>query len=874
MPGDLPYPNFPYQIKDVDGVRKADVPVGTPDFKIYTGPMLVATDDPNVVRMVGSSTEEDVHGSIMSLAALGDMTKVPVGMAIFLNHEYTVPESVFGGLAEAPVIMQQNGVADLHLAVRVTNKNARALATRDLIKEGVARLGCSIGCLVTNYEIDMSQVNADDPYSILTAPMTITGVYPMEWSVVGIPANQRSWVEQAKKGVFARTLDRRLAPAVKSLFPKDYRDIVNRIDDKDTRDELLAVKSLPKPERQIRWNANRATFVMLRSGIANDEGQPLDNPVETLRAVRQELRDAISMASNIEVVETAAAAPDTTKTATGSANWPLTDRDVAWDNGEATKAIETWADGDAGKLASVHFYKDPAVDGTQIGAYKLLFCDVFGGKVKAVPKGIFACAGSHGVDAADIPAADKDSIHGKISAWYKKMAKEFNDDTIVAPWDAKKDTAEDVVETADVAHETLDVEAAATVTADAPTPETAAAAPTVTESATDADAATTSETVTEAVTEAAAEPDTALDAAQAAELALYNMIGSRLGLSTVELTRGSDGKLLRKDSSGVDITHMDLGNAIRYAHRLDDTADMLAGLTDDLLHAMGQPDSDDLAGTPDGSSPDMQSSAAPDTLVIKSGARNSAEDLRSLQAIHDAVMKMTDGMVCSGAAASPAKPAKPDEADAPPDGVDMSAGGEPSQLAAVTASFEKLASALADLQLSDTARRVLEAQQADADKMREYLASYETSVTEAYEKVKQLSVEAAAAKQEAAEAKKLADAVSHVRVGRPTGLLGRTYEQGEGAAEFAEMLNLTKSSGKVLDKELHLSGQSDMSYEDMVKQLPIEYEAGVGYVRVWPEGAVPQGGRPTLKNAQRVSMTVEAMVAYKEGRAARVPVIE
>lgn len=890
MPGNLPYPNFPYRIKDVDGVQKADVPVGTPDFKIYTGPMLVSPDDPQIVRMVGSSTEEDVHGSIMSLAALGDMTKVPVGMAIFLNHEYTVPESVFGGLADAPTIMQQNGVADLHLSVRVTNKNPRALATRDLIKEGVARLGCSIGCLVKSYEIDMSQVDTEDPYSILTAPMTITGVYPMEWSVVGIPANQRSWVEQAKKGIFARTLDKRLAPAVKSLFPKDYRDIVNRVADKDTREELLTVKTLPRPERQIRWDANRAVFVMLRSGVANDEGTPLDNPVEALHAVQQELQAAVSMAGDTEIQEdatvetTADGEPDTTKTATGSADWPLTDRDVAWDNGEATQAIESWANGDAGKLASVHFYKDPAVDGSQIGAYKLLFCDVFDGSVKAVPKAIFACAGAHGVDAADIPSADKNAIHGKISAWYRKMAKAFKDDTIVAPWDAKK-TADETVETMTITEEdadtkeageenattetttaavdTVDVAAAATVVADAATAETETLASATTDAAAD-------EVVTTAVDEVATKLVT-LDASQAAELALYNMIGTRLGLDEVTFM---DGKFVQAAASGAG-AGAGLQAAQALVKQADNASDALAVIIDNLCNALGMPSDADEAGASEATE-----GITADTLLTKLGNRHNAEDMKSIQAIHDATVHLTNGMVC--AATPPKKKPADGEGDASADaGGDDSPGAiemgaEPQRLAAVTETLEKMAAALAELKLTDSARRVLTAQQEDADKMRDYLASYEASLTEAYDKVKQLTAETAVAKQVAMDALKMADGVSRARLGRPTGLLGRTYEPGEGAAEFAEMMNLTKSSGKVgaaLDKELHLSGQSELSYDELVKHLEVEYEAGVGYVRLWPEGITPQGGRPELTNAQRVSMTVEAMVAYKEGRAARVPVI-
>ncbi len=129
------------------------------------------------------------------------------------------------------------------------------------------------------------------------------------------------------------------------------------------------------------------------------------------------------------------------KAASGKTTWPLGDRDAAWDGAGAHNRIVKWAtdsDGnvDAAKLKSVHFWFDDSAP-DNITSYKLLFCDVQAGDVEAMPKGIFACAGAHGIETADIPSGDTDAVKAKIAAYYKRMAKEFDDDTLVAPWEAE-----------------------------------------------------------------------------------------------------------------------------------------------------------------------------------------------------------------------------------------------------------------------------------------------------------------------------------------------------------------------------------------------------------------------------------------------------
>src|SRR5579885_1837202 len=161
-----------------------------PDFTIFTSAMEIDAEQENVVRMVGSSTERDLHGDTMSISALSDMTQVKPGLTIWLNHSYDLPHDLFGSLLEAPTLKLQDGIADISIVSDVETSNPLAVQTYGYIKKG-KRLGCSIGCMILEAELDEEN---DDGYSWFP-PLIITHVQTLEWSVVGIPANQRCWVE-------------------------------------------------------------------------------------------------------------------------------------------------------------------------------------------------------------------------------------------------------------------------------------------------------------------------------------------------------------------------------------------------------------------------------------------------------------------------------------------------------------------------------------------------------------------------------------------------------------------------------------------------------------------------------------------------------
>lgn len=118
-------------------------------------------------------------------------------------------------------------------------------------------------------------------------------------------------------------------------------------------------------------------------------------------------------------------------TATGKAGLPLGDRDESWDAQAAKDSLSP------AQYADAFFYRDPDGDPENVTSYKLGFAKNDNG-LHAVWAGITAVAaalqGSRG--GVDIPAADQDTIKGKVSAYYRAAAKKYQDDTITPPWDS------------------------------------------------------------------------------------------------------------------------------------------------------------------------------------------------------------------------------------------------------------------------------------------------------------------------------------------------------------------------------------------------------------------------------------------------------
>lgn len=176
---------------------------GHPTFDIYTGALRIfwkedaAGKRRRYMSCTASSTIKDDQGHEIVEAAIDKMARVAhdSGMTIFLNHSYQVPEDVFGSVTTATAITRAAGMdlfKDLDFEVQVNESNPRAVQTADAI-EGGAKLGVSIGALVRDYE--------PSERKSFTEGGKILDLDLKEASIVGLPANPRSWVHYATKAI-------------------------------------------------------------------------------------------------------------------------------------------------------------------------------------------------------------------------------------------------------------------------------------------------------------------------------------------------------------------------------------------------------------------------------------------------------------------------------------------------------------------------------------------------------------------------------------------------------------------------------------------------------------------------------------------------
>lgn len=195
----------PLQSVLAEGLLTSEEPRRMPDFKIFSQDMEIVKaadqgDGFRRIRCIASSSVRDLHGDTMTEHCIRSMSKQAAGMTIFLNHSYQIPEDVFGSVEGAKVRFEEvdgERVAKLQLDV-VLDEGPRVDQTYRSIENG-RRLGVSIGAYITDYDED-----PEGEQRGWFPPLIINDVDLLEASIVGIPANQLSWVEGAKKGILVR----------------------------------------------------------------------------------------------------------------------------------------------------------------------------------------------------------------------------------------------------------------------------------------------------------------------------------------------------------------------------------------------------------------------------------------------------------------------------------------------------------------------------------------------------------------------------------------------------------------------------------------------------------------------------------------------
>lgn len=120
---------------------------------------------------------------------------------------------------------------------------------------------------------------------------------------------------------------------------------------------------------------------------------------------------------------------------------PLSDRELQWDSTAAEGRVREFVTDENGDInwsryQDAFFYYDPE-NSEEFGGYKLQFADVIDGELTAVWRGVAAVAavlsGSRG--GVDLPSEDVDTVKGRVSAYYSRFADEYQDDSIVPPWE-------------------------------------------------------------------------------------------------------------------------------------------------------------------------------------------------------------------------------------------------------------------------------------------------------------------------------------------------------------------------------------------------------------------------------------------------------
>lgn len=126
-------------------------------------------------------------------------------------------------------------------------------------------------------------------------------------------------------------------------------------------------------------------------------------------------------------------------------DFPLADRDMEWSADDAVERLREFAGGPDKEdidwseyQTGFMWYNEEAPE--QFGSYKLPYVDVVTGVKVAVPRAIFAIAGvlQGAMGGVNLPEDVEEDIKVHCEKYYAKMREEFEDESIVAPWNSEE----------------------------------------------------------------------------------------------------------------------------------------------------------------------------------------------------------------------------------------------------------------------------------------------------------------------------------------------------------------------------------------------------------------------------------------------------
>jgi len=275
-----------------------------------------------------------------------------------------------------------------------------------------------------------------------------------------------------EKGAFTESLKENKKPYIKMKYQHSYHDIIGGfpIDSIKEDDKGLFVKG----EINLGVQKGRETYALAKQGVLSDfsigyfiinasedyilrgeeripvkrlktidlreisvVGEPMNTEAEFTEVKSKSVEDGeLDTNNDFNDDEIEGLNIEDDKAVSGG-NLPLAARDMKWSEREARDRVRKntgSTDKPSGRYKRAFFWYD-AENADKFSAYKFPFADVVGGQLKAIPRAIFNAAAR--LKNSNIPEADKTKIIAKINRYYAKMRREFDDDSIVSPFEKK-----------------------------------------------------------------------------------------------------------------------------------------------------------------------------------------------------------------------------------------------------------------------------------------------------------------------------------------------------------------------------------------------------------------------------------------------------
>lgn len=116
---------------------------------------------------------------------------------------------------------------------------------------------------------------------------------------------------------------------------------------------------------------------------------------------------------------------------------PVAPRERPWDATAAERRVRQWATTDGGvefsRYRRAFLWVEPG-QGDTLGGYKFPIADFFDGRLRLIPRGVFATAGGRGIGASSLSSADKTRVKALICRYYSRLADQLDDENIVCPF--------------------------------------------------------------------------------------------------------------------------------------------------------------------------------------------------------------------------------------------------------------------------------------------------------------------------------------------------------------------------------------------------------------------------------------------------------